>query len=43
MNLMFYRARAFTNHDLSSWDVSSVTDHDRFMSGAGSGNTEPNW
>jgi surface protein len=32
-----------TKRDLSSWDVSNVTDHDRFMEKTGGGNTEPSW
>jgi len=43
MSSMFNGATAFTNQDLSSWDVSKVESHDRFLSGAGTGNTEPNW
>ena len=42
---MFANARAFTNQDLSSWNVSNVpTDkHNDFMTGTSTGNTEPNW
>jgi len=40
---MFWNARSFSNQDLSSWDVSKVTNHYNFMKDAGSGNTEPNW
>jgi surface protein len=40
---MFYNASSFSNHDLSDWKVSNVTNHDDFLSDAGSGNIEPNW
>ena len=43
MDNMFHDASSFTNHDLSGWDVSDVTNHDDFMTGAGAGNTEPLW
>jgi len=43
MREMFHNATAFTNHDLSTWDVSQVNDHYDFLTGAGAGNTEPNW
>lgn len=43
MAYMFYSASAFSNQDLSGWDVSSVTDHRDFMTEAGAGNTEPIW
>jgi surface protein len=46
MQFMFQNAEAFTNHDLSKWDVSSIKladDHREFMLDAGLGNTEPNW
>ena len=42
MTIMFTEASAFTNHDLSTWDVSNVIDHVNFMTGAGV-NIEPNW
>jgi len=40
---MFENASSFSNHDLSSWDVSSVSDHKDFSKDWGIGNTEPNW
>ena len=40
---MFRNASSFSNHNLSSWDVSKVTDHENFSQGWGTGNTEPNW
>jgi len=45
MPYMFYQALEFSNQDLSSWDVAKVTtsNHANFMTGSGSGNTEPNW
>ena len=43
MTVMFYNASDFANHDLSGWDVTNVTAHTDFMTGSGSGNTEPNW
>jgi surface protein len=43
MYSMLNNARAFTNHDLSKWDVSKVENHLYFSSGWGTGNTEPNW
>ncbi|MCF6189672.1 MAG: BspA family leucine-rich repeat surface protein [Cocleimonas sp.] len=43
MNRMFYNAKEFVNHNLSTWDVAKVTAHLNFLTGAGSGNTEPNW
>jgi surface protein len=45
MRWMFYKATAFTNQDLSSWNVSNMSSkgHSGFMSGAGGGNTQPNW
>ncbi len=43
MVYMFSGAAAFTNHDLRGWDVSNVIYHTDFMTGAGSGNTEPTW
>ena len=43
MSFMFREARAFTQQDLSGWNVSKVTKHYRFFDGAGSGNIEPNW
>jgi surface protein len=43
MSYMFYNASSFSNHDLSGWNVSNVTVHTNFLTGAGSGNIEPNW
>ena len=43
MRNMFFLAESFSNHDLSSWNVKKVTDHKDFLSGSGSGNTEPKW
>jgi surface protein len=43
MVYMLNTAQAFSGHDLSGWDVSNVTDHTDFLTGAGSGNIEPNW
>jgi len=42
---MFYRAKAFTNQNLSSWDVGNVPSdkHPDFIYNTGSGNIEPNW
>ena len=40
---MFYDASSFSGHDLSKWDVKNVEKHGSFLTGAGSGNTEPNW
>jgi len=43
MLYMFTGASSFSNHNLSSWDVSNVIGHDYFSNGWGTGNTEPNW
>lgn len=43
MSYMFYNAAAFTDHDLSDWDVTDVTSHIGFSTGWGTGNTEPTW
>ncbi|SFV63189.1 Chitinase [hydrothermal vent metagenome] len=43
MKEMFYNATAFTGHDLKDWNVSNVTEHTDFMTGAGDNNTEPTW
>jgi surface protein len=45
MSYMFNEAKAFTNQDLSSWNVGNVPSnkHNYFMDGSGGGNTEPNW
>jgi surface protein len=43
MDYMFYNASSFSNHDLRGWDVSNVTSHDDFLTGAGDNNIEPNW
>ena len=34
---------SFSNHDLSGWDVSNVTDHYDFSFNWGEGNKEPIW
>ena len=43
MSYMFYEADAFTNHDLSTWHIGAVTNHENFMIYAGAGNIEPDW
>jgi surface protein len=43
MKEMFRDTQAFSNHDLSSWNVNKVTEHTDFFTGADAGNTEPNW
>ena len=43
MNQMFENSKNFTNHDLTSWDVSSVTTHSDFSKDWGSNNQEPIW
>jgi surface protein len=43
MSNMFCNAAAYKNHDLRSWNVPRVKNHDDFMKGAGSGNNEPLW
>ena len=43
MAWMLRNTFSFSNHDLSSWDVSKVTGHIYFSDGWGTGNTEPNW
>jgi len=43
MSYMFAGAKAFSNHNLSSWNVTKVTEHTDFSKNWGSGNTEPNW
>ena len=43
MDNMFQGAAAFSGHDLRTWDVRNVTQHDLFSDGWGTGNTEPNW
>ena len=40
---MFENASSFSNKDLSSWDVSSISDHKDFSKGWGTGNIEPSW
>jgi len=40
---MFNGATAFSNHDLSGWDVNNVTNHTDFSLNWGTGNIEPNW
>ncbi len=43
MEGMFINATAFTNHDLSGWNVDKVTQHEDFGKGWGTGNKEPIW
>jgi hypothetical protein len=45
MENMFYNTKAFTDQNLSSWDVANVpaNKHRGFMFRSGSGNTEPTW
>lgn len=43
MAWMFNLASSFAGHDLSGWNVSSVTEHTDFSNGWGSGNSEPGW
>ena len=43
MGSMFEEASAFTNQDLSSWNVGNVSSHTDFMKDSGGSNTEPNW
>jgi len=45
MDWMFFRASAFTNQNLSSWDVSKISSvkHDSFVANTGGGNVEPKW
>jgi surface protein len=43
MSSMFKNASAFSDQNLSAWDVTKVTNHGGFMTGAGTGNTEPSW
>jgi len=43
MSAMFTNTVAFTNQDLSSWNVSKVISHHDFGSSWGTGNTEPIW
>jgi len=41
MNRMFYNASAFSDHNLSGWNVDNVLDHTDFCTGWGTGNTPP--
>ena len=43
MFVMFQNASAFSDQNLSAWDVTKVTNHSDFMTGAGSRNIEPTW
>jgi surface protein len=43
MFVMFQKASAFSDQNLSTWNVTKVTNHDRFMLDAGTGNIEPIW
>jgi hypothetical protein len=40
---MFYNANSFSNNDLSTWNVSNVTNHEGFSTSWGSTNIEPDW
>jgi len=43
MDKMLYNASAFVNHNLSGWNVNSVTSHDKFGFAWGNGSIEPYW
>ena len=43
MGEMFRDASAFSNQDLHTWKVTKVTNHVKFITGAGSKNIEPSW
>jgi len=43
MSEMFYYSESFKNHDLSNWNVKSVTRHSDFLKDAGGNNIEPKW
>jgi hypothetical protein len=43
MNSMFQDASAFSDHDLSGWNVTNVDYHENFSTGWGTGNSEPLW
>jgi hypothetical protein len=45
MDYAFKGASSFTDQNLSSWNVHYVAPdgHRDFMTGSGSGNTEPSW
>jgi surface protein len=43
MTGMFYGATAFTNQNLSTWNVKNGIGHSCFMQASGGGNTEPKW
>ena len=43
VSYMFNNASAFSNNDLSEWNVTNVTERNGFSTGWGSGNTEPTW
>jgi surface protein len=45
MTFMFAGARAFSDQNLSSWDISSVESgkNGNFIDGAGDRNIQPNW
>jgi len=40
---MFFMAHAFSNNDLSMWNVHNVENYYGFSYSWGTGNTEPNW
>jgi surface protein len=43
MQNMFSKARAFSNQDLSNWNVKKVQYHNNFITDAGSNNIEPDF
>jgi surface protein len=43
MKSVFYKAKAYKDHDMSSWNVEKATVNNRFLEGAGTGNTPPSW
>jgi hypothetical protein len=40
---VFRDANAFTDQNLSSWNVDNVQRHNNFIMHTGGGNTEPKW
>jgi hypothetical protein len=45
MEYMFWKTSAFTDQNLSSWNVGKVPSnkHNDFMKNSGTGNTQPTW
>jgi hypothetical protein len=43
MGYMFKGAKAYTNHNMTGWNVPNVSWHSDFIKDAGVGNTEPKW